>query len=312
MGTPEFGAIILNKLIKFDFKPVLVVTSPDKPAGRRQIITPPPVKILAERNNIPVLQTEKIRNAEAIKKQMQELNPDLIIVASFGQIIPNDVLEMPKYKSINVHPSLLPKWRGASPVQFTLLSGDEKAGITIMQMAEKVDAGPILSQTEIGLKNDETYEVLHNQLGELGGDLLVKTIPDYIEGKILPQNQDETKATFSKIIKKDDGRINWQKSAQEIERQTRAFYPWPGSFTFWKKNNVKIMMKILKAQIQPQTNAGPTGIPGKTFLATNDEIAVLTGKDFLIIRELQLEGGVRIEVGEFLKGYLNFIGTVLE
>lgn len=306
MGTPEFGAIILEELIKGGYPPVLVITAPDKPVGRKQIITPPPVKISAQKYNIPVLQPEKILN---LKSEILNLNPDLIIVAAYGQILPKEILEIPKYGCLNVHPSLLPRWRGASPIQYTILNGDKETGITIILMTEKVDKGDIIAISKFQITNPKiTCPELLKELANLGAKLLVKTIPKLVKNEIKPKPQNGLKATYSKILKKKDGKIDWKKPAEYIERQIRTFYPWPGSFCFLDEKQIK----ILKADVLKQTKNGPFGSPGKTFLAPNDKIAVQTGKDFLVIEKLQFEGKKPMSSEEFLRGHLKFIGKILK
>ncbi len=317
MGTPEFGVIILEELIKASFKPVLVVTAPDKPVGRKQIITPPPVKISAEKYNIEVCQPDKIENycvGTVGKLKIKKLNPDLIIIAGFGQILPKEILEIPKYGCLNIHPSLLPKYRGSSPIQYTILNGDKETGVTIILMTEKLDQGNIISNFQFPISNEKiTYPELSQKLAELGAKLLLETIPKWINGEIEPKPQDDSRATYTKILKKEDGKIDWKKPAESIERQIRAFQPWPGSFSEFQISNQKSQkLKILKADILKQTKNGPFGVPGKTFLAPNDKIAVQTGKDFLVIEKLQLEGKKTMSSEEFLRGHLKFIGLVLK
>jgi len=306
IGTPEFGAIILEELIKANFKPVLVVTAPDKPVGRKQIITPPPVKISAKKYNISVLQPEKILN---LKSEILNLKPDLIIIAGFGQILPKEILEIPEYGCLNVHPSLLPKYRGSSPIQCTILNGDKETGVTIILMTEKLDQGDIIAISKFQITNPRiTYLKLHNILAGKGANLLLEVIPKWVNGEIEPKPQDDSKASYTKILKKEDGKIDWKKPAEYIERQIRAFQPWPGAFTFLKLKN----LKILDADVLKQTKNGPFGLPGKTYLAPNDKIAAQTGKDFLIIEKLQLEGKKPMSSEEFLRGHLKFIGLALK
>ena len=308
MGTPKFGAIILEKLADSRYKPILVVTETDKPVGRKKVLTPPPVKVVAEKYEIPVLQPEKIRNSES---EIRNLEPDLIIVAAYGKILPEEILEIPKYGCLNVHPSLLPRWRGPSPVQFAILNGDTDSGVTIMKKAEKVDAGPVLIQRKLKLEGNETYDVLHDKLGEMGGDLLIEIIPEWITGKIDPQLQDESRTTYTRILKKEDGKIDWEKSAEEIERQIRAFNLWPGIFTFWEKSGKLIRIKILKARVLNRANSKTYPI-GKTLVAGQNELCVQTGKGFLIIERLQLEGKKETDSEDLLRGYSDFIGTILK
>lgn len=309
MGTPEFGAIILEGLIKGGFRPDLVITETDKPAGRKKIITPPLVKTMALRYNIPIAQPEKIKN---FKSEIEALKPDLGIVAAYGQIIPKGVLEIPKYGFLNVHPSLLPKYRGSSPVQKAILNGDEETGVTIILLDEKMDHGPILTSDKFQFNKNTNYKELHNNLADLGTKLLLKIIPDWISGKTKTMEQEEKKATYTKILRRDDGKIDWKKTAEEIERQIRAFEEWPCSYTECEDNKFKIKrIKIWKAKTKEQTKTGPLGAPGKTFMATNEQIAVQTGKNYLIIEELQIEGGKRMTSKEFLQGRSDFIGIIL-
>jgi len=335
IGTPNFGAIILKRLIK-NYRPVLVVTEPDKPAGRHQVLTPPPVKLLAEKYKIPFLQEEKILN---LKSQILNLKPDLIVVAAYGQILPEEILKIPKYGCLNIHPSLLPKYRGPSPIQSVILNGEKETGITIILMDEKMDAGPMIAKSKISMRADGspihigknprrssslplgtlrgrqkskiTYLELHNQLAELGADLLIEKIPKWIEGKIKPEKQNEAKATYTKIIKKEDGKIDWQKSAEEIERQIRAFYPWPGTFTFFKKNDKKILrIKILKAEVIYSSEKQNKLPSGKVFLL-EEKLCVKCKKDLLEIKELQMEGKKSMAPAEFLKGNSDIINSIL-
>ncbi|MDP2910690.1 MAG: methionyl-tRNA formyltransferase [bacterium] len=275
IGTPEFGAIILEKLVKNNYKPVLVITNPDKPAGRKQVLTPTPVKLTAQKYKILVEQPEKIQNS---KFKIQNLGPDLIITAAYGQIIPKEILKIPKYGCLNVHPSLLPKYRGPSPIQTAILNGDKKTGLTVMLMDEKMDHGKIISNFQFPISNKITYQELYEKLALSGAKLLLETIPKWIDGKIKSQTQDEKKATYTKIIKKEDGKIDWKKPAQEIERQIRALNPWPGTFTFIKKRGKKIRIKVCQAE-----------------LSENNQ---------LIIKKLQPEGKKPMSFEDFKKGYL--------
>ena len=252
IGTPEFGAIILKELIKNKYKLALVITAPDKPVGRKQTITSLPVKVLAKKYKISILQPEKISNVES---KIKKLKPDLIVVAGYGEIIPKQILDIPKYSSLNIHPSLLPKYRGASPVQFAILDGDEKTGVTIILMTEKLDQGPILSSLEYVIKDSKvTYQKLEKELASWGAQLLIETIPKWIKGQIKPQPQSKSRVSYARILKKEDGKINWKKKAEEIERQVRAFDPWPSAFC---KANNKIL-KIWKASVLEQTKTAPS------------------------------------------------------
>jgi len=271
IGTSEFGAIILNELVKNNYKPVLVITMPDKPAGRKKILTPSPVK-----KGVKLL---KIKIAYDLK-EIKKIKPDLIITAAYGKIIPKDILEIPKYGALNIHPSLLPKYRGPSPIQTAILSGDKETGVTIMMMDKKMDHGKIISNFQFPISNKITYKELSKKLAKLSAKLLMETIPKWIKGEIKAKEQDHSKASYTKIIKKEDGKIDWNKPAQEIERQIRAFDPWPGTFTFIKKGDRKIRVKILEAK-----------------LSKNNQ---------LIIKKLQPEAKKPMSFEDFKKGYHEF------
>ena len=326
IGTSEFASIVLEQLIGSGYSPVLIITETDKPAGRNQVLTFPPVKITAQKYGISVDQPEKIKNYKLKNQSLgstsklrffsirrsNHLKPDLIVVASYGQIIPQEILDMPKHGCLNVHPSLLPEYRGASPIQKAILNGDKKTGVTIIQMTEKIDSGPIVAIEKLEMKSQINYQELHNELANLGGNLLVKTIPLWVNGKIMTKSQDESKATYTEIITKKYGKIDWSTSATEIERKIRAFNPWPGTYTFYedKKTSENKMIKILDAEIQEQTSNGPFGPLGKVYIATNNKLAVQTGKDFLIIKKLQMENKKPVNVEDFINGNIDFIGTI--
>ena len=278
LGTPEFAAVILEKLINAGHRPEAVVCNPDELIGRKKVLTSPPVKVLAEKFNVSIFQPEKLHNNSEFLKQIKKINPDLAIVAAYGKIIPKNILDIPRYGTINIHPSLLPKYRGASPIQNTILNGDKKTGVTIMKLDEEMDHGGIISNMEVQISKNDTCESLSQKLAISGAEILIKTIPDYISEKIKPIEQNHSKATYTKIIKKEDGKIDWSKSANEIERMTRAFYPWPTAWTVWK---------------------------GKTFKILEAEVC--NGK--LEIKKLQLEGGKALSIKEFLNGHKDFVGS---
>ena len=276
IGTSEFASLILDKIVESDLKPSLIITNPDRPAGRNQELTSPPVKLSAKKHNIKTIQPVKIQDSIS---EIRSLAPDLIIVISYGQTIPREILNIPKQGCLNVHPSLLPKYRGPSPIQTVILNGEKETGVTIIQMIEKIDAGPIIVNEKLKTKNEKLiYRELHDQLAGLGVSLLIKIIPKWIDGKIKPKPQDELKATYTKIITKKDGKIDWNTSAQEIERKVIAFNSWPGTYAFYedKKNNREKIIKILDAETQEQTDDGPFGPLGKVYIATNNKLAVQT------------------------------------
>ncbi len=213
---------------------------------------------------------------------------------------------------MNIHPSLLPRWRGPSPIQYAILNGDEKTGVTIILMDEKTDHGPILVQKSVKIEEKETAKTLHDKLADLGVNLLLENILKWQKDLIKPQPQNEKEATFSKILVKDDGRINWGKSAEEIEREIRAFDIWPGSFTFWEKGSQLLRIKILKARVFNKTNHSLTYPIGKTVVVPQNEIGVQCGKDFLALEKLQLEGKKEISSEDFIRGFSDFIGIILK
>ena len=276
-GTPEFATIILEKLIKSGLKPLAMFRDPKES-----------VSVLIEK--------------------LKYLKPDLAIIAAYGKILPKEILEIPRHGFINVHPSLLPKYRGASPIQYAILKGDKKTGVTIMKIDEKMDHGPILEKSEIQISKSETYETLSKKLAKLGAKLLIKIIPDYVLGKIKPLEQEHKKATYTKIIKKEDGKINWSKSAEEIERMTRAYYPWPSAYTKLKIKSEKFkIVKIIEVEICKENNH----TIGEVFLTENNRLAIKCGIGSLIIKKLQLEGGKILTAKEFLNGHKDFVSSIL-
>jgi len=315
MGTPEFAEKIFRNFydaLKDKFEIIAVITAEDKPVGRKQILTPSPVKFWAQENNLPVLQPDKIKKPEWIEK-IKTLAPDLIILCAYGQIIPQEILDIPKYKALNIHPSLLPKYRGASPIQSVILNGEIETGVCLMIMDAEMDHGPILGISKFkipvspvgGLNPKIGYTELSDQLADLGAELLIKTLPDYIERKIQPQEQDHAQATLCKLIKKEHGKIDWNKSAEEIERQIRAFSEWPESYTSF---NGKIL-KILEAN--PSTTLGASKKIGEVFLTDQKELAVQTGNGILILKTIQPEGKKPMSARDFLNGHPKIIGSIL-
>lgn len=307
LGTPEFGAIILEEMINSDYCPSLVFTMPDEPVGRKQILTPPPVKVIAQKYGIPFLQTKKVQE---YKGEIEKLNPDLIVSAAFGQIFPQDILDMPKFKSLNVHPSILPKYRGSSPIQAAILSGDKETGVTVILMDKFLDHGPIVAMSSPIEIDNYDFKELTKKLALDGARALIKAIPLWLEGKIEPQEQDDSRAIFADKIKKENGKIDWKKPAESIERQIRAFNPWPTSFTFWKKSGKLIQVKILKAKISDSLKDDSFSF-GQTIKISPKEIGVKCGKGILIIEKLQKEGGKELSAEEFLRGYPDFINQIL-
>jgi len=305
MGTSDFGAAILQKLINNNYGPVLVLTAPDKPVGRKKIITFSPVKQICQRNGIAVLQPVKTKEAE---EKIRKLNPDLIIIAAYGQIIPKSIFEIPKLGALNIHPSLLPKYRGTSPIQTAILNGEKITGITVFLIDQLIDHGPIIAQKKYSIPENIYYKDLERELSKLASEFIVEIIPKWLKGKLKALPQEEKLATYTKIIKKEDGKINWNRPAIQIERQIRAFQPWPGTFTFWENKNKKII-KIIQGRA---TESFLKEKPGKVFSTKKERMIVQCKKNGLIIEKLQLEGKNIMTAKEFILGHQGFVGAILK
>lgn len=311
MGTSEFSVPVLLGLVKNGYKIKMVYTRQDSPGGRGQKMLLSPVKKAAQDNSLPIRQPKNFKGNEELDC-LKSLNPDIIIVAAYGLILPKEVLSLPPFGCVNVHPSLLPRHRGPSPIPSAILSGDKESGVSIMLMDEGVDTGPVLKQQSLPIAVEDTTETLTHKLAELGGSLLLRVLPDWFEGKIkpIPQNHlPEAEATYSKIIKKEDGEINWQSNtARDIWLRIRAFYPWPGCYTRWKGK----LLKILKAELLDFQEA-----PGKVVEKSPEEdarkkvIGVGTKEGMLGLELIQYEGGRIMPAGEFARGHRDFVGSVL-
>ena len=303
-GTPEFAEIILDKLIKSGgFEIVGVVSTPDKQIGRKKVLTSPPVKILAEKNNLKILQPEKLD--ENFISELKKIKADLFIVAAYGKIIPKEILEIPEFGILNVHPSLLPKYRGASPIQTALLNGDKETGITIMKMDEKMDHGAIVHSTQITVNRDENYITLSKKLAEKSAEILIDVIPKYISGEIKLQEQNHSDATFCKIIKKEDGEIDWNKSAEEIYNQWRAFVEYPGIFSELKVKKEKSQkVKFIEIKVaEDELNFADKKLG--EFFVEDKRLFVRCGKDSVLeILKLQPQGKNIMDAVSFINGYL--------
>jgi len=291
MGSPEFAVPVLQKLVEQHL--VLgVVTQPDRPAGRGRMLKSPPIKILADEINLPIIQPRKLSEPDAMS-QLQQWSPDLLVVAAFGQILRSEVLNMPKYGCVNVHASLLPRWRGAAPIQAAILNGDTQSGISIMRMDAGVDTGPILSQSSIEIADHETSGSLSGKLSRLGADLLMDTLPRYIAGTLVPQAQDDSLASYAPMIKKEAGLLDFSQPAMDLERKIRAFNPWPGTYMVWKNQ----VLKIHHAHTidTHQTPAGKRIIIDRLP-------AIITGRGILVIDEIQPAGKNIMAGSTFLHG----------
>jgi methionyl-tRNA formyltransferase len=302
MGTAELSCASLEKLTGDKTVQIAaVVTQPDKPKGRELKLTPSPVKVLAEKSNLPVLQPLKARD-ELFIDELRDLKPDLIVVVAYGQILPPAILDLPRFGCLNVHTSLLPKYRGAAPIQWAIANGDAETGVTIMKMDAGLDTGPMLATRRTRILPTDDSQVLHDRLAQLGADLLSETIPAYVAGNISPTPQPATGSTYAAKIKKEDGRIDWSQPAQQIWNRLRAFTPWPGAFTYLSGEASAgraspVFLKIWKAEVVEQT--GPAG---RVLSADKTGIVVGCGKGALRILELQREGGKRLPAEPFLAG----------
>ena len=303
MGTPEFAAKPLLSLIADpDFKIEAVFTNPDEPIGRKQTLSAPPVKRIAENFKLPFYQPLKIKEAIDIIKNIA---PDLIIVVAYGHLIPQSILDIPKYGCINIHGSLLPKYRGAACLQAPILNGDKESGITIMKMDAGLDTGPILQQAKVELSLNENISTLGNRLSELSAEILIPTLKKYLAGEIKEQAQNEAEATYVKMIKKEDGQIDFSKSAEEIEKMVRAFHVWPGTwFDLMINETQKKKIKIL--QVERQILPGNFAQPGQ-FFKHNNQLGLQCGQDALLILNLQIEGKDATAGYAFMNGHRNLL-----
>lgn len=294
MGTPDFSTNVLEMLIaKEDV--IAVVTQPDRPVGRKRVMTPPPVKEVALQNGIEVYQPEKISQSEDLQTLI-DLKPDLIVTAAFGQILPKALLDAPRLGAINVHASLLPKYRGGAPIHQAIIDGEKETGVTIMYMAPKLDAGDIISQQAIDIEANDDVGSMHDKLSFLGADLLAKTLPDIINGTNERIEQNEEEATFASNISREDERIDWSKSAQDIYNHIRGLSPWPVAYTKLDDKN----MKLYQAHIVE----GKEGKPGEIIETTKKAIIVGTGSsDAIALTDIQLSGKKRMPTANFLSGY---------
>ncbi|MBA9024922.1 MULTISPECIES: methionyl-tRNA formyltransferase [Bacillaceae] len=305
MGTPDFSVPVLQRVIKEGYDVIAVVTQPDRPVGRKKVMTPPPVKIEAVKQGIPVYQPEKIRNEESLE-EILALKPDLIITAAFGQILPNKLLEAPEYGCINVHASLLPELRGGAPIHYSILQGKEKTGITIMYMAEKLDAGDILTQAEIKIEEEDNVGTLHEKLSKVGSDLLADTIPKLFNNEITPVKQNDAEATFAPNIKREQEKIDWDKNGEDIYNHVRGLNPWPVAYTLLNGETLKVW-KTKKIQLTTPAQ------PGVVIDVLEEGIVVGTGNTTaILIIELQPAGKKKMSAKDYLRGAGSFIRVGLK
>ncbi|WP_100404526.1 methionyl-tRNA formyltransferase [Bacillus solitudinis] len=294
MGTPDFSVPVLEKLIE-TYEVVAVVTQPDRPVGRKKILTPPPVKVEATRHAIPVLQPERIRNKEEIARVLA-FKPDLIVTAAFGQILPKEILDFPKLGCINVHASLLPKYRGGAPIHQSIIDGEKETGVTIMYMVEKLDAGDIISQVKVPIEETDHVGSLHDKLSQVGSTLLMETIPALINGTVVVQKQNETEVTFAKNISREMELIDWTNPGDALYNQIRGLHPWPVAYSILDGKPLKVWWAT-KVVLSEEKE------PGMVLNVEEDGFVVATGnKTALKIVDIQPSGKKRMSVESFLRG----------
>ena len=304
MGTPEFALPVLERLVSGEHEVLAVYTQPDKPAGRGRSLVSSAVKKAALDYGLPVWQLPSLRQPEEIER-LANLRPEVIVVAAFGLLLPQSILDIPPLGCVNIHPSLLPKHRGPSPVAAAILAGDEITGVSIMLLDKGMDTGPLLAQQQVPVSLEDTTGSLTAKLAQLGGQLLMQTLPIWLEGKLTPQPQDNGKATYSKLITKEEGKMDWQRPAIELWRKVRAFQPWPGCYTTWQGRLLKIMETI------PLPGGGE---PGRVIAIEETQgapVGVQAGEGVLGLLQLQLEGKRAMSAEEFVRGQRGFIGALL-
>ncbi len=308
MGTPSFAETILSSLLEAKYDVVSVYTQPDRPSGRDQEVVKSAVKILAEQKSIPVEQPSRMD--EAALETLRSFHPDIVVVAAYGKILPEKMLAIPHFGCINIHTSLLPRWRGASPVQNALLSGDTRTGVTLMLMDKGMDTGPILGQKTLSIAPNDTATTLLPQLAEGGSALLLSTLPQWLDNTIKPAPQDETGVTLCQLIEREDGKIFWSDEAEAIYNRYRALSDWPGIFSFWRKGASLLRIKFHRVSLQKQSPETKHKL-GQVF-EIGERIGVETSRGIILLDEVQLEGKDRTSIGDFVRGYPDFIGAILE
>lgn len=312
MGTPDFAVSVLEAIIEKGHEVIAVVTQTDKPKGRGKEVQFTPVKECAIKHGIKVYQPVKIKNNQEIEDELRALEPDIIVVAAYGQILPESILDMAKYGCVNVHASLLPKYRGAAPIQWSIIDGEEVTGVTTMMMDVGLDTGDMLDKAEVRIEADETGGSLHDKLAEAGGSLIIKTMEKLEKGTAVREKQSDGLSTYAKMLDKSLGNIDFNKSAEQIERLIRGLNPWPSAYTFYNNKNLKIWKAyVMSAETQAKPENYDEMSAGTIVCVGKDYIAVKTGKDMLCITELQLEGKKRMDTKSFLMGIKVNVGEKL-
>ena len=305
MGTPAVAVPVLEAVVSAGHEVAGVYSRPDRPSGRRRRTSPTPVKTAASAMGLPVRQPPSLKSLE-VQRELAALAPDVIVVAAYGLFLPRALLDLPTHSCLNVHPSLLPKLRGPSPVSTAIVDGETTTGVTIMLMDEGVDSGPVLAQRQTPIGEYETAEALTARLFEMGADLLVEVMPDWVDGRIEAQPQEESRATNTRLLTKGDGRIDWRMSAEQIVRRIRGYMPWPGTYTYWSDK----MLKVIEAYSDDQDDANPPGTVVESD--AGDRIIISTGRGTLRVSRLQLEGRRPASAREFLQGNVSILGARLD
>ncbi|RKD75418.1 methionyl-tRNA formyltransferase [Sinobaca qinghaiensis] len=295
MGTPDFSVPVLQGLVKEEYTIAAVVTQPDRPKGRKKILSPPPVKEEAIRQGLKVLQPEKLKGSPELA-EIISLQPDLIVTAAYGQILPKELLDTPALGAVNVHASLLPKYRGGAPIHQAVMDGEKKTGVTIMYMVPKLDAGDIITQVEVSIEEDDTTGTIHDKLSGAGAKLLLETIPVLKSGEVSPQKQNEAEATFASNITRDQEKIDWNRPARDIHNQVRGLFPWPVAYTTFENKLYKIRKTV-------RLDEESEGKPGEIAAVKPDSIWITAGDhQLLAVTELQPSGKKKMTVEELLRG----------
>lgn len=303
MGTPEFAVTPLERLVLDDYQVAAVYTQPDSAAGRGRHLAASPVKRVALELSLPVVQPERLKDASVLER-LTSFHPDVIVVAAFGQILPAPVLALPPKGCVNIHPSLLPKFRGASPVSAAILAGDDFAGVSIMLMDAGLDTGPVLAQAQIAISRQDTTGSLTAKLSLVSAQMLLEVLPRWVNGELTPRPQEEGEATYTEMLSREDSEIDWRLPATAIWRQVRAFQPWPGCYTLWRGKQLKIIEAV---PLPTERNAQE----GQVVAVKNGGFGVATGEGMLGILKVQLEGKRAMSAAEFLRGQPQLIGAVL-
>lgn len=307
MGTPETAVAVLAALVNAGHEVVGVYSRPDRQSGRGRRVQPTPVKAAALELGLPVFQPASLRRDEAARQELADLHPDLIVVAAYGLFLPPETFDLPPLKTLNVHPSLLPRYRGPSPVSTAILNGDAETGVTLIRLDEGMDSGPVVAQRTTPIEADEACDALTARLFRMGADLLVEVLPAWAKGEITPEPQDRDSVTISSRLTREDGLIDWNEGSQQISRKIRAYQPWPGAHTTWRGKTVKILAGRALREAAPE--------PAGTVVALDDGTAsgagVATGDGVLELRSLQMEGRRPATASDFVRGYQDFVGSRL-